>query len=164
MAKPIDQNKLTAHHEAGHAVIAIAVGRSVNKVSIIAKNTKLGVCKMKKGRAKASQDVLEGELLILLAGMAAESRISGRYNLQGAAQDLRDAERLAMMRAGNERQAGKTIKRALDKVQNMLSQKDTWAAVKAVAKDLIEKEEISGRAAVHHVEQAKLKWVSKALI
>lgn len=155
MAKSVDQNTLTAYHEAGHAVVAISVGRSVSKVSIIPKKSKLGVCKMQKGRAKASQDALEADLLILLAGMAAESRMSGVYNLQGAGQDLRDCERLAMSRAGNARQAGKLIKRALDKVQNLLSSDHHWAAVKAVAKDLLEKEEISGRAAVHHFEQTK---------
>ena len=144
-----DQRIHTAYHEAGHAVIAIVTGRSVNKVSIIPGGNKLGVCKMSKGRKKASQDVLEAELLILLAGMAAEGRKSGKYNLQGASQDLRAAEKLALSRAGNPRQASKVLKRALDKVQHLFDQPANWVATKSIAEALLESESISGREAVH---------------
>lgn len=144
-----EQRVLTAYHEAGHAVIAIYVGRSVNKVSIIPGGKRLGVCKMSKGRKKASQDVLESELLILLAGMAAEGRKAGRYNMQGAAQDLRQAEQLAISRAGNPRKAEKILKRALDKVHHLFDQAATWAATKSIVEALLEKESISGREADH---------------
>jgi ATP-dependent Zn protease len=147
--KQPDQRIHTAYHEAGHAVIAIVVGRNVNKVSIIPGGNKLGVCKMSKGRKKASQDVLEAELLILLAGMAAEGRKSGRYNMQGASQDLRDAEKLALMRAGNAKQAGKVLKRTLDKVHNLFDQTATWNATKSIAEALLASESISGREADH---------------
>jgi ATP-dependent Zn protease len=154
-----DQRIHTAYHEAGHAVIAIVVGRAVNKVSIIPGGNKLGVCKMNKGRKKASQDALEADLLILLAGMAAEGRKSGGYNMQGASQDLRDAEKLALMRAGNARQAGKVLRRALDKVHNHFNQPATWTATKSIAEALLESDSISGREADHlyrlAVEQSK---------
>lgn len=154
-----DQRTKTAYHEAGHAVIAIVVGRSVNKVSIIPGGNKLGVCKMGKGRKKASQDMLEAELLILLAGMAAEARKSGQYNMQGASQDLRAAEKLALSRAGNPRQAEKILKRALDKVHHLFDQPVTWNAAKSIANALLENESISGREADHlyrlAVEQGK---------
>lgn len=144
-----DQNVRTAYHEAGHAVIAILVGRAVNKVSIIPGGNRLGVCKMNKGRKKASQDALEADLLILLAGMAAEGRKSGRYNMQGASQDIREAEKLALMRAGNARQAEKVLKRALDKVHHLFDQSATWNATKAIAQALLESQSISGREAEH---------------
>lgn len=148
------QSILTAYHEAGHAVIAIIVGRTVNKVSIVPGGKRLGVCKMNKGRTKVSQDALEAELLILLAGMAAEGRRSGRYNIQGASQDIRDAEKLALMRAGNANQAEKILRRALDKVQNLLDQKATWTAIKAISEALLENDSISGREAEHHYRMA----------
>jgi len=154
-----DQRTHTAYHEAGHAVIAIVVGRTVNKVSIIPGGNKLGVCKMSKGRKKASQDALEADLLILLAGIAAEGRKSGRYNMQGASQDLRDAEKLALMRAGNPKQAGKVLKRTLDKVHNLFDQPATWNATKSIAEALLKSDSISGREADHlyrlAVEQGK---------
>ena len=124
-----EQRIHTAYHEAGHAVIAIITGRNVNKVSIIPGGNKLGVCKMSKGRKKASPDALEAELLILLAGMAAEGRKSGKYNMQGAAGDLRDAEKLALIRAGNPKQASKVLKRALDKVHHHFDQSVNWVCL-----------------------------------
>ena len=154
-----DQRILTAYHEAGHAVIAIVVGRPVNKVSIVPGGNRLGACKMSKGRKKASQDVLEAELLILLAGLAAEGRKSGRYNMQGAAQDLRSAEKLALSRAGNPRQAEKILRRSLDKVHHLFDQSVNWAATKSIAGALLESESISGREADHlyriAIEQGK---------
>ena len=125
-----DPRILTAYHEAGHAVIAIVVGRAVNKVSIIPGGNRLGACKMSKGRKKASQDALEADLLILLAGLAAEGRKSGRYNMGGAAQDLKNAEKLALSRAGNSRQAEKILKRTLDKVHHLFDQSANWTATK----------------------------------
>ncbi|MDF1738394.1 MAG: hypothetical protein P1U86_04480 [Verrucomicrobiales bacterium] len=154
-----DQRILTAYHEAGHAVIAIVVGRPVNKVSIVPGGNRLGTCKMSKGRKKASQDALEAELLILLAGLAAEGRKSGRYNMQGAAQDLRNAEKLAQFRAGNPGQAEKILKRTLDKVHHLFDQSANWAATKSIAEALLASESISGREADHlyriAVEQGK---------
>ena len=161
-----DKLELTAFHEAGHAVMALAVGRVVNKVDVHAKGTRLGVCKMSKGRAgkakssKASADNLEGELLILLGGMAAEARKSGRYNMQGASQDLREAEKLAMMRAGNANQAGKVLKRAMDKVHHLLSKPEVWGAVKVIAAGLVENSSMSGKEA-KHLYELELAKVSK---
>lgn len=150
-----DKLILTAYHEAGHAVMALLMGRSVQKVSIIPSQNRLGVCTIQKGRAKQVQDKLEAEVLILLAGMAAEGRKSGRYNLQGAAQDLRGVEQLAMSRAGNAKAAQKYIHKMLDKTQHFLSDKATWKAVKVIAAELVEHESISGRAAKHHLDLAK---------
>ena len=146
---------LTAYHEAGHAVMALLTGRSVKKVSIIPSQNRLGACTIQKGRTRQVQDKLEAEILILLAGMAAESRKSGRYNVQGASQDLRGVEKLALARSGNPRQAQKLVHKMLDKTQHLLNNKATWSAVKMIASELIEHESISGRAAKHHFTLAQ---------
>lgn len=154
-AEMIDSKIHTAYHEAGHAVMALLMGRSVKKVSIVPSQNRLGACTIQKGRVKQVQDKLEAEMLILLAGMAAEGRKSGQYNLQGAAQDLRGVEKLAMARSGNNRQAQKLIHRMLDKTQHLLGEKSTWKAVKVIAAELLEGESISGRAAKHHFTMAQ---------
>ncbi len=146
---------LTAYHEAGHAVMALLMGRSVQKVSIIPSQNRLGACTIQKGRAKQVKDKLEAEMMILLAGMAAEGRKSGRYNIEGASQDLRGVEKLAMARAGNARQATKLIQKTLDKTQHLLSNKATWKAIKVIAEELEKHESISGRAAKHHLTMAR---------
>lgn len=150
-----EDRTLTAYHEAGHAVMALLMGRSIQKVSIIPSQNRLGACTLQKGRAKQVQDKLEAEILILLAGMAAEGRKSGRYNVQGARQDLQAVERLALARSGNSGQATKLIHKLLDKAQHLLADKATWTAVKVIAAELIEHESISGRAARHHLTLAR---------
>lgn len=150
-----DRRLLTAYHEAGHAVMALLMGRSIQKVSIIPSQNRLGSCSIQKGRAKQVQDKLEAEILILLAGMAAEGRKSGRYNVQGAGQDLQMVEKLAMARSGNTRQATKMVHKMLDKTQHLLANKATWSAVKVIAEELLEHETISGRAAKHHLTLAQ---------
>lgn len=146
--------KATAYHEAGHAVLALLMGRPVQKVSIIPSQNRLGAVTIQKGRVKKSTDRLESEMLILLAGMAAEARVTGQYNLQGAGQDLAHVEKLALSRSPNSKQATKLIHKTLDKTNHLISQKTNWTAIKAIAKELLEHESISGRAARHHLDLA----------
>jgi hypothetical protein len=61
---------------------------------------------------------------------------------------------LARQRAG-EKQAERLQKRMLAKVEHLLSQPATWRAVELIAEELIRSETISGRAAVHLLEQGK---------
>ena len=101
--------------------MAMLVGRPVQKVSIIPNKTRLGACEMKKGRFQPSNDWLEDEVLILLAGVVAEARITGRYNWQAAGQDLRSVRRLTRSRAGDETRAEKLERRLLAKTEHLLS-------------------------------------------
>lgn len=145
---------MTAYHEAGHAVIALILGRDVHRVSILPNQTRLGQCDLKKGAVKASKDWLETEVLILLAGVAAEGRVSGRYCWDGASRDLRQARALTESRAGSARQAERLERRWLDKVEFLLNSPENWLAVEMLAKDLVERKTISGRAARYHYQQA----------
>jgi len=51
---------------------------------------RLGTCKIQKGRNKPTKDWLEDEVMILYAGMVAESGFTKQYCEIGAAQDLRE--------------------------------------------------------------------------
>ncbi len=144
----------TAYHEAGHAVIALTQGRDVHRVSILPNKTRLGQCDLKKGRTRAAKDWLETEVLILLAGAAAEGRLAGRYCWQGAARDLRQVRALTLSRAGSDHQAERLERRYLEKVELLLNAPENWLAVELLAADLIQRRTISGRAARYHVEQA----------
>lgn len=147
----------TAYHEAGHAVMALALGRLVDRVTIVPGKTQfghatLGQCKVQKSRARASKDWLEDEMLILLAGMVAEAQFTGQYCTAGATQDLRAVRRLAESRSGNDRQAARVERRALDKTEYILSDTQHWQAVEAIVQQLLEHQTISGRAARHLFE------------
>jgi len=154
----------TAYHEAGHAVMALTLGRPIQKVTISPAQlqtggSRLGACRIQKGRFKASKDWLEDDVLVLLAGMVAESHLTAQYCQQGAAQDLRAARRLLANRATSERQLARLESRLLDKAEHLLGDQVHAKAIELIAQELLQKETISGRA-VRHLFQQALQQVS----
>lgn len=149
----------TAYHEAGHAVMALSLGRLIQKVTILPGKSqfgelRLGVCEIRKGRSKASKDLLKDEVLILLAGMVAEARFTGQYCQQGATQDLRNIRRLLHNRASSENQLERLQRRLLDKTEHLLRDEGHAKAIELIARELIQKTTISGRAVRHFFEHA----------
>lgn len=141
----------TAYHESGHAVMAFLQGRPIEKVTICpaqmaAGGSRLGACKIQKGRHKSSQDPLETEILILLAGMVGESQLTKRYCQAGASQDLMLVERLLSRRANKERELQRLAKRMLSKTEHILNDDTHRKAIASIAAELVKKETISGRA------------------
>jgi ATP-dependent Zn protease len=151
MNQPHDE--VTAYHEAGHAVVALALGRTIHKVSAQPNRERLGECRFGKGNAKPTDDWLEREILIALGGLAAEARFTGTYATAEAAQDLRFVRRLALERK-SERAVARYEQRMLDKVEYMLADEGTWNAVQLIAAELMKHGSISGRAARHLFEEA----------
>jgi hypothetical protein len=155
-----DELKATAYHEAGHAVMALELGRPIHKVTIVPGQSDIGlkrdgVCHIKKGRSKASKDWLEDEVLILFAGLVAEARWTGTYNFPGATQDLRQIRRYSLMRADGEKQIERLERRWFQKTEHYLSDPVLWSATETIAESLLQSQTISGRAARHLMEQAK---------
>ena len=160
MDESAQQLTATAYHEAGHAVMAVSLGRPIQKVTIaagrMAFGVRLGACELQKGRRKASDDPIEDEVLIYLAGMVAESHFTGQYCPSGARQDLRAVARLLQTRTGNESQLERAQRRLVDKAAHMLSSVAHANAIELVAKELLLKTTISGRAVRHFFEQAQV--------
>ncbi len=151
--------RATAYHEAGHAVMAMIVGRPVQKLTIAPGNLqtggiRLGACEMKKGKAKASNDWLEDSVLILLAGMVSEAHFTGEYCQRGATQDLLAVRQLLNQRAGNARQLERLQRRLLDKTEHLLADESISQAVERIVEELLLKTTISGRAVQHFYDQA----------
>jgi len=144
----------TAFHEAGHAVMALALGRPVACVSVLPTRQFLGTCEFGKAVFRPSEDWLEREMLIALAGLAAEARFSGDYPWDGAARDQDYAEDLALQRAGTARKASRLLRRMLSKAEHLLAQEENWRAVETMAAELLRVGEISGRAARHIYEES----------
>jgi ATP-dependent Zn protease len=151
MDTPLDA--ATAYHEAGHAVIALALGRGVHQVSILPERELLGLCEFRKGSYRPSADWLESEILIALGGIAAEARHTGEYAWDAAARDQQYVHRLAVERAGEAR-AEKLERRLLAKVDHLLAKDEHWRAVELMADELMKRGTISGRAAKHFFELA----------
>ena len=151
---PLSPEQITAYHEAGHAVVALALGRAIQRVSILPNESRLGACEVKKGRVKPSDDELETAILIFLGGLAAEAKFTGRYGWGGASQDLEQVRSMCLSRAGNEKRAEKLAGRMLDKVEHLLHQSVHWSATKRIADELLKSTTISGRAARHLFEES----------
>lgn len=157
-----DVKVATAYHEAGHAVMAVSLGRSIQKVTIQPGKrqfgpARLGTCEIKKGRRGGSQDPLEDDVLILLAGMVSEAKWTGEYCHKGASQDLRDVTSLLCTRAASSRQHETLRRRMLSKAEHILGDDVHTEAIETIAKELLEKMTISGRAVRHHFQQAQQK-------
>jgi ATP-dependent Zn protease len=143
----------TAYHEAGHAAVALALDRPVHRVSVLPNQDLLGKCEFRKGVQRPSDDWVETEILIALAGMAAEARHTGTYDRGAAGRDLRYARKLMLSRA-SERSLERFERRMLGKVEHLLGDDGVWRAVEAIAAELLKLGAISGRAARHFYELA----------
>jgi cell division protease FtsH len=93
-----EERRLTAYHEAGHAMIAAFTPNSdpVQKISIIPRGFALGYTLQLplEDRYTVTQSDLLGRIDILLGGRIAEEMISGEYST-GAANDLTKATDIA---------------------------------------------------------------------
>ena len=100
MAMTDEEKKLTAYHEAGHALVALNVPKSdpLHKVTIIPRGRALGVTMQLPERDHLSHTklFLESRLAILFGGRIAEEIIFGPENVTtGAASDIGVATQMA---------------------------------------------------------------------
>ena len=95
-----EEKKMTAYHEAGHALVMLNVEghEPLHKVTIIPRGQALGVTMWLPERDKFSQSRLELEALIasMFGGRVAEELIYGKRNITtGAGNDIQQATNLA---------------------------------------------------------------------
>ncbi|MBL6927527.1 MAG: ATP-dependent zinc metalloprotease FtsH [Rhodospirillales bacterium] len=95
-----DEKKLTAYHEAGHALVGLHVPKAdpLHKVTIIPRGRALGLTMQLPERDKLSQSKTEikSMLVILYGGRVAEEIVFGRDNITtGAGSDIQRATDLA---------------------------------------------------------------------
>jgi cell division protease FtsH len=100
MAMTDEEKKLTAYHEAGHALVAMTVPKAdpLHKVTIIPRGRALGVTMQLPERDHLShtKQFLESRLAIMFGGRIAEEIIFGPENVTtGAASDIQVATQVA---------------------------------------------------------------------
>jgi cell division protease FtsH len=97
-----DEKRLTAYHEAGHAVVALNVPATdpVHKATIIPRGRALGMVMQLPERDKLSMsyEQMTSRLAIMMGGRIAEEMIFGQEKVtSGAQSDIEQATRLARM-------------------------------------------------------------------
>lgn len=91
-----EERSTTAWHEAGHAVVRLALGGKVDKVSILPRGQALGVTYsvQEEDRLLMTRDSLHTELRVLMGGRAAEEQFVGWVSA-GASNDMERASQIA---------------------------------------------------------------------
>lgn len=97
-----DEKRLTAYHEAGHAIVALNVPATdpVHKATIIPRGRALGMVMQLPERDKLSMtfEQMTSRLAIMMGGRIAEEMIFGKEKVtSGAQSDIEQATRLAKM-------------------------------------------------------------------
>jgi cell division protease FtsH len=95
-----EEKKLTAYHEAGHAIVGINVPKHdpLHKVTIIPRGRALGVTMSlpEKDKYSYSKLELESKLAVMFGGRVAEIKIFGAENVTtGAGNDIQQATEMA---------------------------------------------------------------------
>ena len=95
-----DEKRLTAYHEAGHAVVALSVPASdpVHKATIIPRGRALGLVMRLPEGDRLSKRYIEftSDLAVAMGGRVAEELVFGKENItSGASSDIEQATRMA---------------------------------------------------------------------
>ncbi len=140
---------LTAWHEAGHAVMAELCGQIVTEIEIIGDQEHSGSVSSLRFREDITSPAdLEARILVLVAGVAAESIVTGREVWDGHDDDLDEAVRVALRIVGACDLVEDYLRRAKDNAAGILDRH--WEAVEILAGMLLIHRRI-GRDRIRHV-------------
>jgi len=143
-APPADAERLTAFHEAGHAVIAELCGRLLTEVEIVGDREHSGSVQSLSFTPDpgAEAEDIERHLKIILAGTVAEARVSGRQGWDETSEDLVAAVRLGMRLVDDCEDVLPLLKDIGADVERELGRH--WTAVEMLAVELLESKALTG--------------------
>lgn len=142
--------RLTAIHEAGHAVMAELCGQHLTEVEIEGDSEHAGTVQSLRFPPDPAEDdspeaaaaSIEARLKCVLAGTVAEGRVSGRDGWDQASEDLDLAVRLAMRLVDDCEDVPPLLEDVREVVEEELA--CNWPAVEALAAELLERRSLSG--------------------
>jgi ATP-dependent Zn protease len=149
-ARISDAGRLTAFHEAGHAVMAELCGRQVTEVEIVGDREHTGSVHSlafppdpgEGGVSEAEAEDIERQLKIILAGTVAEAMLSGREDWDETSGDLDAAVRLAMRLVDDCEEVLPLLGEIRIGVERDLEAH--WSAVEALADELMRSKTLTG--------------------
>jgi hypothetical protein len=145
--------RATAHHEAGHAVMAWALGLTVESVSIKPHRNSHGRVMIDVPRWVSHGDPAdpvvrlwaEANIISQMSGFVAERRYRGRANHVGALADYANTYETASALTFSRRERDLFLDWLFARACSLMRRLSAQRAVNAVARVLLEKERISGR-------------------
>ena len=142
----------TAHHEAGHAVMAIVLRRRWREVSIEPDEGSYGKTHMAKLGERFQPDIevdakaqhtIEREAMIFLAGPEAETLRTGRRNNVGALHDRQCVLSLLEYVVGYEKELAVYPEWVRCRTLNQLPEPMLWSRVELLAERLLERRRLT---------------------
>jgi ATP-dependent Zn protease len=147
--------KLTqrAYHEAGHAVARIRLGLPFRHITIIPDDEKENLGHVCSGPLLVffqpdcdSRELAEDHVIALLAGLLAEKRWTGVFNIFGAQGDMRQIMTLiSYFATGEESQAYYAF--LLDRAKMFVQNEINLAGIRAIVEELLARERITDKEA-----------------
>lgn len=144
---PNDEPARTAYHEAGHFIVAHALGMKPRRVTIARRGESLGRVHCAPGyatdgsSAEGDDERMEHDAIYSLAGYLAEKRFSESADVEMARHDLEHAGELAERLSGSaaevERRYNALMARAAEAVEK------NWPQIEKVAGALLERRTLS---------------------
>ena len=143
---PTQAERLTAFHEAGHAVMAELAGRLLTEVEIVGDREHSGMVHSLAFPSRAADgddpDEIECQLKIMLAGLVAEAIVTGRKDWDEGSEDLESAVRLAMRLVDDCEDVLPLLSDIRDDLEREL--RDQWTAVDTLAAELLIRKALTG--------------------
>jgi ATP-dependent Zn protease len=139
-----DAERLTAYHEAGHAVMAELCGQLLTEVEIVGDSEHTGSVHSLAFPPNPSAEVddIERQLKIILAGTVAEAMVSGREGWDETSEDLDAAVRLGMRLVDDCEDVLPLLEEIGDDVRRYLHRH--WAAVEKLVLELLHRKALTG--------------------
>jgi hypothetical protein len=146
-----------AYHEAGHAVMSLAMRWKLLSITVVPHQNTLGSCRNKPPPSIFQPDGnsdwqtlarVEREIMIFLGGVAAEQILRGLADWKISADaDMERAFDLAVYVCGDEKEISAFLQWLHRRTLNLLGLDHHWRAVEGIAEALIEHKTVSGRRA-----------------
>ena len=145
--------RLTAYHEAGHAVMAQLCNQQITEIEIVGDEELSGSVRslrfaeehMSKLDPEMAVAPIERRLLCTIAGMVAEAMESGRDGWSEGSEDLDAAVRLAMRVVGDCERVIPYLEVVRGHAETLLRQ--NWAAVELLTNELLRRRRLTGEEA-----------------
>lgn len=149
-----DEETFTAYHEAGHAVVAFALGATIESVQLGGEvdewlPERFGECRIRWGRVVPDSDwQRQREISAILAGPVAELIYRGETpdsaGLQSWQHDWQMAWNIGKEIAQDPHNRTFILQQTVAWLKNRLSADQSWAAVAAVADEILAHEYVEG--------------------